>query len=329
MAYVPGPQAQPDRQPPSGSHSQTPAYSEIDSNPLPQLSFGDAIPEVVKSTPAVSPDAVREDFVSEPIPGDEQDPEPQRDSTKKAPWYKRKSVALLATIGTVAIIGILAVLFGTLGGLGVFTDNDRSTASASSATSAGRSSTSTSSVGTPTSAVGPPLSASGSTPSATASSGSPSTVSTSPYPSQISSTSHFLPLTADRPSHPLPQSTSTSSTFLPQCTEYSKYYHNASFVTGNVDMHGVGYALPAAQSQEQCCGFCWDNTPLGCNLWMWDPDHAPVPCTLLMGYDGPRPDSQCPYGHTNATAFTVQDNGNGTWYAGPCGAGGTVVSGVS
>jgi hypothetical protein len=92
-------------------------------------------------------------------------------------------------------------------------------------------------------------------------------------------------------------------------------------------MHGVGYKLPAASDQEACCIICYTQTALGCNLWVWDPkDHPTVPCTIIMGYVGPGVDTGCPYGHTNASDFSIQVTGNGVMGSGPCGNGGTAVT---
>lgn len=126
--YVPNIHGQPDN-PARGSNGEALPYTEIDNNPLPQLVFGDAMPEVVKPSAAVYPDAVREDFVSGPIPVENRGEEENRNSSAGGPWYKRKSATVLATIGLVAVVGILAVLFGTLGGLGVFDNNRSSSAS--------------------------------------------------------------------------------------------------------------------------------------------------------------------------------------------------------
>jgi hypothetical protein len=308
--YVPETHGQPEN-PARVSFGQVQAYSEIDSNPLPQLVFGDAMPEVVKPSPAVCPDAVREDFVSDPIPVEKSGEEPRRKSTKASPWYKRKSVTVLAIIAIVAIVGIFAVLFGTLGGLGVFRNNR--SISSSTPSNQTQNPSSTSSLGAAT-ATGSPASSSSTTSSA-------SSASSSSAVSQLMSL-RTLVLT------PSLQSASPSATLLPQCTDYSKYIQNISFVTGTVGVHGVGFTLPKANSQEQCCGICFTDTPTGCNIWVWDPkDNPTVPCTIIMGWFGDNKDSQCPYGHTNSTAFAIQAHGSGIGYSGPCGNGGYIIPG--
>jgi len=107
---------------------------------------------------------------------------------------------------------------------------------------------------------------------------------------------------------------------------YSTYARNISFVTGVVDYHGTGYSLPKADRLEDCCGICFQGTPAGCNLWVWNPrDNPLVPCTIVMGYFGADHDKQCPYGHTNSSAFAIQAKGNGTGWSGPCGDWGFLV----
>lgn len=180
IPYTPGQTQNPGR----SSHNSATAYTEIDDNPLPQLVMGDAVPEVVKPSPAVYPDAVREDFVSGPIPVQDPvgNPEHHCPQDGKRPWYKRKFVVV--TVGVVAIVMILSVVLGTLGGLGVFSNN-RNTSSSTSPDPTQTSSSATSS--TATSAVAPPLSSSSS--SATATTRPPST-------SAVYSVS--VPLTAQR-----------------------------------------------------------------------------------------------------------------------------------
>lgn len=103
--------------------------------------------------------------------------------------------------------------------------------------------------------------------------------------------------------------------------------YNISFVSGNGRVHGIGWKLPYVASQDECCMNCYADTPSGCNLWTWNPwDNPLVPCTVTMGWYGDRNDTQCPYGHTNGTAFTIQQHGNGVGYSGPCGGGGTIVA---
>lgn len=128
MPYVPPASRQPEN-PDNGTPSMyghAPVYSEVDNNPLPQIVFGDAPPEVVKPPSDIRPDAAREDFVSrdnQPIPVHNDDGGEETKPVERA-WYKGKRVTMLAISGIV-IIGILAVVFGTLGGLGVFTNNNR------------------------------------------------------------------------------------------------------------------------------------------------------------------------------------------------------------
>lgn len=123
------------------------------------------------------------------------------------------------------------------------------------------------------------------------------------------------------------QSPSATPTYLPECTDYSKFYQNMSGVYGNVQMHGVGFFLPKASSQEDCCAICYNSTKSGCNLWGWDPTgHSNVPCTIILGYIGDNPDAKCPYGHTNSSAFSIQENGAGIGGSGPCGSGGIIIA---
>jgi hypothetical protein len=132
--------------PASGPVGQAPVYSEVDSNPLPQIVFGDALPEVHKITPVIYPDAMRDGFVNSPIPvdlsgqeanmGTVDDNNNNNNSTSSsnnhAPWYQKKSLKALSIIAAVCVVGILAILFGTLGGLNVFSGNNRNAAAASS-----------------------------------------------------------------------------------------------------------------------------------------------------------------------------------------------------
>ncbi|OIW30800.1 hypothetical protein CONLIGDRAFT_642855 [Coniochaeta ligniaria NRRL 30616] len=287
--YMPRTHGEP-HHPAGGSAGQVPAYNEIDDNPLPQLVLGDAMPEVFKTSPAVYPDAVREDFVSGPIPVGGGGEEQQSNSAAEDPWYKRHTV--LAVIGTVAVVAILAILFGTLGGLGVFTNNRNSSTSASSDPAQNPSSTSSLSTAAPTS--------------------SPASSTTS-VAATLSSTSSATPPTL-QPPH--------------QCTDTSKFIQNISFVVGNGDRHGLGWTLPKASSQAECCTICYFNTLAGCDIWVWSPyDHPTVPCTIVMGYLGGAPDSKCQYGYPNSTAFTIQLNGTGVGSSGPCGSGGLIVPG--
>ena len=129
-----------------------PAYTEIDSNPLPQIVFGDAMPEVVKPAPAVQPDADRRDFIGDPIPVQDSHEQSESQSSPRVPWYKRKSAVILA-VSIVAIVGILAALFGTLGGLGVLSNNRGVSSPAATGQAPNSTSTSSPVTGTPTTSV--------------------------------------------------------------------------------------------------------------------------------------------------------------------------------
>jgi FlaG/FlaF family flagellin (archaellin) len=275
-------------QPGNPATGSTPAYTETDNNPLPQLVFDDALPEVVK--PAIQPDHAGEDFSSRPIPVDsgseEQAPSPD---AAKPTWYKRKSMMIIAIASIVAVVVILAVLFGTLAGLGLFR-NDQA-----SPTGQDQIPTSTSSLG-PTATTTSQASSSAGTPLSTS---SPATITSSSDP---------------------------AATHVPQCVQDSNYMRNISLVTGNVDKHGLGWTLPSAKSREDCCTICYVKTATGCNMWVWDGDNGVTPCTIVMAYFGDKRDGLCPYGHTNETAFTIKGGGLGIGSAGPCGDPGMEVS---
>ncbi|KAB5547146.1 hypothetical protein GE09DRAFT_1288826 [Coniochaeta sp. 2T2.1] len=273
------------------SSGQTAAYSEIDSNPLPQIVFGNELPEVVKPTPAVAPDAVREYFFHGPIPVTAEDTQnirggaesEKQDTGGAVPWYRRKSMTICGVVSIVAVVVILAAVFGALGGLGILSKHRNTAASTE-----------------PQSTTSTPTQTTSS--SASSSSTSSTTKTSSPFTST-----------------PTP-------TILPECKLYSQYIHNISMVHGNVPVHGVGYKLPRADTQEDCCGLCYAE-PQGCQIWVWDPITHPGPgqCTTVLGWQGDPVDDKCPWGHANSSTFTIQQKGTGIMYNGPCGHGGMII----
>lgn len=80
----------------------------------------------------------------------------------------------------------------------------------------------------------------------------------------------------------------------------------------------------SAQNSKECCAYCYQSVPKGCNSWAYMPStgFAGTSCTFIYGWDtGDDEDSTCPAGH-DAPVYFVTDSKNSTdvGYNGPCGA---------
>jgi hypothetical protein len=290
--------------------------TEKSDNPPPQVAFDNGGLQAYRD---IQPDVVRGDLI--------RDDDNDGQATNERSFFKQKSV--IVAIGMiVGIAAIMGILFGTLVGTGVIKHGyvlhltlalcnnlltllHGSVSMSSSPTVTDVVSSTVSSVMAPT-----PTTLLTSTTSSFQASIPASTVGATFVLSTPSTSTVILTLSEQIP-FPAPASATPA-----QCLQDATFVKNVSFVMGLTTAADRGYDFAQADSQVHCCMLCYlltSTTYRSCNLWSYDGTNRDVPCVLLRGFLGSDPDNECPYGHTNASDFTIKLEGAGVAGRGPCG----------